>query len=67
MTGMNTFINHRGEAVESDIEFSAYPASTVENRDSWPFSKNASHAESCEQNTPHSQFKSGIPHDAGSS
>ena len=37
MTGMNTFIDHRGEAVESDIELSTYPASTVGNQDTSPF------------------------------
>ena len=67
MTGMNTFVNHRGEAVESDVEFSAYPASTVGNQDTSPFSKNASHPESREQNTFHSQFKSGRLHNAGPS
>ena len=67
MTGMNTFVNHRGEAVESDIEFSTYPASTVGDQDTSPFSKNASHPESREQNTFHSQFKSGRLHNAGTS
>ena len=67
MTGMNTFINHRGEAVEPDIEFSTYPASTVGNQDTSPFSKNASHPESRGQNTFHSQSMSERFHNAGPS
>ena len=65
MTGMNTFINHRGEAVESDIELSTCPASTVGNQDTSPFSKNASHPESREQDTFQSQSNAGRLHNAG--
>ena len=48
MTGINTFINHRGEVVDSDIESSPYLASTVGKQDTSPFSKTATLAESRE-------------------
>lgn len=67
MTGINTFINHRGEAVESDTELGTYPATTARNQDTSPFSKNASHLETREQNTFYPQSKSEKLHDAGSS
>ena len=46
MTGINTFINHGGEVVDSDIESSTYLSPTVGNQDTSPFPKNATLAES---------------------
>lgn len=42
MTGMNTFIDHQGEAANSEIEFSTYSAPLEENKDASPFSKDSS-------------------------
>lgn len=55
MTGIHTFIDHQGEAAQSEIEFSTYSASIKENKDAWPFSKDASISRSREPEVFHGQ------------
>ena len=51
MTGVNTFINHQGEDVKSEIDFSTYALSTHENQGAPLFSKQVSMPRSREHNS----------------
>ena len=53
ITGINTFINQQGTVASSEIEFSTYPASLVENQDISPSLTHPSIPRSCERKSLH--------------
>lgn len=55
MTGINTFINHQGEAAKSEIEFSTYPAFMKDNKDTLPSPKHSSISRSHGPEASHDQ------------
>lgn len=55
MTGINTFINHSGEAPKLEFEFSTYPASVEDNADTSPFFKDVSISRGRELEDSHDQ------------